>query len=431
MAYEFIATGLRPAKPISSFLDSYTAAQETKQQEEANKVNIEAGQKRNELADIQLQDARKQVAAEEQWAKLPRDENGSIDPQAEQQFKTQFPEYYDTRKKAEVASLHDQFGLAADKLNLYSKLYENVKSDDDVAKVEAYAQENFGFPIKYDPALSGPMKQYSSELANTSALIQNDIKLASANGDWETVKRLQDAWATETELKKLEVQKAQAAIARDRAAAAASRAKSYNGGLIKPPAGYRWTADGSQEPIPGGPVDIKNKKAAAVEAKALESTTSVIDTEIKNIDKLIGSEDGKTKKHPGLDSMLGSIDSRIPSVMTDTRNAEALLESLQSKASIAALRDIRSGGSQSIGQITEREWPRLENMKATLQMYQDEKQFTKNLKEYRDELIRMRNHALTAYDEFTRNADESAKSNDLSKYSTEDLLDMLNNLQRE
>jgi len=154
--------------------------------------------------------------------------------------------------------------------------------------------------------------------------------------------------------------------------------------------------------------------------------TSVIDAEIKNIDILIGTEDRKTKRHPGLNAMLGSIDSRLPSVLSDTRNAEALLESLQSKASISALRDVRSGGSQSIGQITEREWPRLENMKATLQIYQDEEQFIKNLKEYRDELIKTKRHGKAAYDEFTRNAAEPVNDpKDLSNHSTDELMKIL------
>lgn len=431
MAYEFIATGLKPAQPVKSMLDSYMQGKEFQQNQEINKVNIEAGKTRNEAADIALKSAKKQVAAEEQWAKLPRDENGSLDPQAERQFQVEYPEYYDIRKKAEVEGIRGQLGITADKLKMSAALFSNAKSPEDITKAQAFAKENFGLDLKYDEAVFGAANKYSSELARTIELINNDMATAAADGDWETVTRLQEVREAEGKLAQLEVLKVQSEIEKNRAAKAVSQARekalqSFGGATSKAPSGYRWKEDGSQEPIPGGPVDIKNKKTAVVESKALESTNSIIDAEIRNIDKLIGSEDGKVKPHPGLNSMLGSVDARIPSVLTDTRNAEALLESLQSKASIAALRDIRSGGSQSIGQITEREWPRLENMKATLQMYQDEKQFTKNLKEYRDELMRMKGHAQSAYEDFVNNPNESNGSNDLSKISTEDLLNMLN-----
>ena len=158
-------------------------------------------------------------------------------------------------------------------------------------------------------------------------------------------------------------------------------------GLPKPPTGYRYKEDGTQEPIPGGPADLKIKAQAAKENEAHKTALRVLNAEIDNVNQLIGSPDGKIKPHPGLAAMTGSIDARTPTIFQDTANAEALLESLQSKASINALRDIRAGGSQSIGQITEREWPRLESMKATLQKKQGDEQFPKSLAAYRDELL--------------------------------------------
>lgn len=117
-----------------------------------------------------------------------------------------------------------------------------------------------------------------------------------------------------------------------------------------------------------------------------------LDAEIDNIDKLIGSDtiDPKTKKpkytkHKGLDASIGSIDARFPTVLQDTADAEALQESLRSKASISSLQTIR-GTSGAIGSLTEKEWPRLEAMKATLQSTQGTPQFTSALKDYRNEL---------------------------------------------
>jgi len=186
--------------------------------------------------------------------------------------------------------------------------------------------------------------------------------------------------------------------------------KSDNSSLPKPKVGFRYTEDGTQEVIPGGPEDIKQKAQAEKERTAHETATRLLNAEIANIDKLIGSEDKKIPPHPGLAAMTGSIDVRFPTVLQDTADAEALLESLQSKASINALRDVRSGGSQSIGQITEREWPRLESMKATLQAKQGDKQFPKSLKEYRDELLQTKKDLDAALNEVSLGVQPSETS---------------------
>lgn len=168
----------------------------------------------------------------------------------------------------------------------------------------------------------------------------------------------------------------------------------------KPPAGFRPRADGSGEfePIPGGPADIKLKTQQKKEIDAKQKLDSLLDAEIGNIDKIIGSVDGKKKPHPGLSAMTGYIQSKIPAIIKgqDAQNALSLHNSLKSKASINALREIRSGGSQSIGQITEREWPRLEQMKVALDEAQSEEQYVQQLKEYRDELMLMKRNAESA-----------------------------------
>ena len=385
MAYEFIATGIRPAQPVKAYLDAYRSGREMIQNEAINKVNLESAGLRNEAAALDLQSAKKQVTAETQWAKLPRDQAGRIDSQAEQQFKNAFPEYYDVRKKAETEDARGQLGLVVDKLKTASTLFGNAKSPEDIEKARTFAKENLGLDLKYDEAVFGKVQQYSTELAQKSELISEDIATAAAAGDWETVTALQSARNAEANLARLEVLKAQAGIERDLAAAEASRAQAFKA---------RQVSEKAQ---------VQKRK----EVDALASVNSLVDIEIRNIDKLIGSKDGSVKQHPGLRSMVGSLDPRFPTVMTDTANAEALLKSLQSKASIDALRDIRSGGSQSIGQITEREWPRLESMKATLQETQGTKQFIESLAEYRDELLQTKRDSAAKMDEFLSEQEDS------------------------
>jgi hypothetical protein len=129
----------------------------------------------------------------------------------------------------------------------------------------------------------------------------------------------------------------------------------------------------------------KLKTADKTNAKLFDAS---IDAELSNIDKLIGSET-KPKLHKGLSNATGPIASRLPTGRTETSNAEALIESLQSKASINSLQSIR-GTAGAIGTMTEREWPRLESMKATLQAKQGTDQFVQSLKDYRAELKNMK-----------------------------------------
>ena len=129
----------------------------------------------------------------------------------------------------------------------------------------------------------------------------------------------------------------------------------------------------------------KLKTADKTNAKLFDAS---IDAELKNIDKLIGSETAP-KLHKGLANATGPIASRLPTGRTDTANAEAYIKSLQSKASINSLQAIR-GTAGAIGTMTEREWPRLESMKATLQESQGTDQFIQSLKDYREELKNMK-----------------------------------------
>jgi len=162
--------------------------------------------------------------------------------------------------------------------------------------------------------------------------------------------------------------------------------------LEKPKPGYRYKADrsGEQEPIPGGPVDIARKDKALKESNAKKTVTETVNQEIRLIDKMIGTKDGKTKEHPGLTSVLGTIDPFFPTLLKDTADFETLLETLRSKASVNSLQIIRASNAGSIGQITEREWPRLEAFKVGIRDRQSEASFRRNVSEYRDDLIRLR-----------------------------------------
>lgn len=88
------------------------------------------------------------------------------------------------------------------------------------------------------------------------------------------------------------------------------------------------------------------------------------------------------KKQPGLGKVVGGLyQAYTPDVSKDALNARTDLDNLKVKISGVVLQNMRdmskTGGA--VGQVTEREWPRLENMIANLEATQGKEQFLKNL----------------------------------------------------
>ena len=153
----------------------------------------------------------------------------------------------------------------------------------------------------------------------------------------------------------------------------------------KIPKDYRKTPDGRLEVIPGSPTA---KKEASANKVAMET----VDAAINTVNELLGPLDNPAY-HPGLESATGPFDVKTMTFSTETANAEALIATAQSQASLEGLRSIR-GQAGSIGTITEREWPRLESLFFALQASQGTPQFAKNLASWREKLINIKNEAI-------------------------------------
>jgi hypothetical protein len=152
----------------------------------------------------------------------------------------------------------------------------------------------------------------------------------------------------------------------------------------KIPKDYRKTPNGGLEVIPGSPTA---KKEAGANKVALET----VDAAINTVNELIGPLD-KPAYHPGLENATGPFDVKTMTFSTETANAEALIATAQSQASLEGLRSIR-GQAGAIGTITEREWPRLESLFFALQASQGTQQFAKNLAAWREKLLNIKNEA--------------------------------------
>jgi len=124
----------------------------------------------------------------------------------------------------------------------------------------------------------------------------------------------------------------------------------------------------------------------------LNRVTTAIDQTIATINNIIGDPSKKTGPAPGLSSATGPIMSRLPTTRTETANVEADMLSLESKASILGLRDIRKDAA--VGSITEKEWPRFEGYLAALARSQGTPQYIERAKEFRTYLEGIKKQAV-------------------------------------
>lgn len=123
--------------------------------------------------------------------------------------------------------------------------------------------------------------------------------------------------------------------------------------------------------------DIADTRAQLPEAKLrLQMVTGGLDRLEQTATKLATM--------PGLDKVVGGLYQTYASnVSEDALNAETELENLKVKISGVVLQSMRDASKTggAVGQVTEREWPRLENMLANLSTKQGKPQFMANLQE--------------------------------------------------
>lgn len=110
---------------------------------------------------------------------------------------------------------------------------------------------------------------------------------------------------------------------------------------------------------------------------------------LRDIDKLLGVAQGqdpeKATGHPGLSGITGPVFGRLPSIRGDSTNAQTALNALKAKLSIQGLQSMRDASKTggAVGQVTEREWPRIEQMYATLGESATTEEYLSRLKQLR------------------------------------------------
>ena len=124
------------------------------------------------------------------------------------------------------------------------------------------------------------------------------------------------------------------------------------------------------------PAEIAKREAAFPKASsAFTAATSEIDSLIADL--------GKLAKAPGLSSILGGVEGRLPSVRGNATNAQVLYDAIMSRGAFRELQAMRdsspTGGA--LGQVTEKELAMLQSAFGALGQIQSEKSFVDNVKE--------------------------------------------------
>lgn len=114
----------------------------------------------------------------------------------------------------------------------------------------------------------------------------------------------------------------------------------------KPPSGYRATAEGNLEAIPGGPADLKIQGQ-------FNQDTSNLNESLSNMDRL-ASEANAIKEHPGLGGITG-LRGVVPNIPGgQAANAQARLDTLKSQVAFGVLQNMRNNSKTggALGQVS-------------------------------------------------------------------------------
>ena len=170
----------------------------------------------------------------------------------------------------------------------------------------------------------------------------------------------------------------------------------------KAPSGYRYTPNGDLEPIPGGPAaemlqpkEIQKREAVLPQArqavKTVSNTMSVIG---QTVDKLLANPDGIN----GITGLIGGI---TPALTDKARAAKADLEQLKNLAFIQGITELRAASKTgaAVGNVTNREGDRFENLKASLDRSQSKDDLIAALKKLKQQADLTSQFMTEAFDE--------------------------------
>lgn len=174
----------------------------------------------------------------------------------------------------------------------------------------------------------------------------------------------------------------------------------------KPPAGYRWGADGTLAPIPGGPAEVainarraaEEARKAAEEAKAEQKRQAAAARQKESVEaatQLVNAIDSLTRSEgfDDLGTMWGDAQIMTPFIRNDAKDAQAQLKNIAGQvalATMARLKALSATGATGFGSLTREELKLLENSIATLQSEEiSNEELRRSLKVIRDTMAKV------------------------------------------
>lgn len=133
--------------------------------------------------------------------------------------------------------------------------------------------------------------------------------------------------------------------------------------------------------------ELKDKRDDAIRGKTAE-----VESARFNIDNMLNTAD-RVLKNPSLNSVLGSIQGRLPAVLSDEANdAIALIDTLGSQAFLSQIPNVKG-----MGALSNAEGEKLQSALQNLSRKQSEKQFRENLNEAQRLMLKARKNISTRF----------------------------------
>jgi hypothetical protein len=143
------------------------------------------------------------------------------------------------------------------------------------------------------------------------------------------------------------------------------------------------------------PKEIQNREAKYPVAKRATATVSATMTEIENtIDRLLANESG-------LNGITGFVGGRTIAVTNEARKAEADLKQLKNLAFVQGLTELRNASSTGagVGNVSNKEGDRFENLKASLEQTQSKDDLVASLKRLKSQSTATRDTVNQAFED--------------------------------
>lgn len=177
-----------------------------------------------------------------------------------------------------------------------------------------------------------------------------------------------------------------------------------------PPQGYRYTADDTLEPIPGGPKDPKvagEFEGARITAREAAKRDAAFPKENAFYTKLTGETDELIKElkalknMPGLKAAVGPISGRTITVRGPAADFEAKLKTILARGQFKELQDMRAASPTggALGNVSNYEIEALQNAFGQLSLLQTDESFIEGVESVIKRLQKTKSNLSTAYDE--------------------------------